>query len=53
MENYIISTYLFYLPLAVTIVTLVARVFFKNSIVFMMDIFSNRRPDCKEHQSAF
>lgn len=43
MENQIIViAYSVYLPIALLVTLLVARVLFKNSIVFMMDIFKGR-----------
>lgn len=42
MNNLIVSTYLVYLPVAIILTFLVARIFFKNSKVFMMDIFNGR-----------
>ncbi|MGN6648121.1 MAG: hypothetical protein ACTHJT_16475 [Cytophaga sp.] len=37
-----IKTYLIYLPIAITMTVLVARTLFKNSKIFMMDIFHGR-----------
>ncbi len=37
-----IKTYLIYLPLAIAMTVLVARVLFKNSKIFMLDIFHGR-----------
>ncbi len=43
MENlYIIKAYLIYLPLALGMTFFVARTLFKNSKVFMLDIFKGR-----------
>lgn len=38
----IVQTYLIYLPIAVTMTVLVARTLFKNSKIFMLDIFHGR-----------
>ena len=44
METSLLSiAYLIYLPIALVMTTLVARVLFKNSIVFMLDIFNGRQ----------
>ena len=40
--NLIVTTYLVYLPIAVILTFFVARIFFKNSKIFMMDIFRGR-----------
>jgi len=37
-----IKTYLIYLPIVITMTVLVARTLFKNSKIFMMDIFHGR-----------
>jgi len=37
-----IKTYLIYLPITITMTVLVARTLFKNSKIFMMDIFHGR-----------
>lgn len=37
-----VQTYLIYLPIAVTMTILVARTLFKNSKIFMLDIFHGR-----------
>lgn len=42
MKNLIVSTYLVYIPVAIMLTFFVARVFFKNSKVFMLDIFRGR-----------
>lgn len=42
MENYTVTTYFIYLPIALIMTTLVARVLFKNSKIFMLDIFRGR-----------
>ena len=42
MENYTVTTYFIYLPIALLMTTLVARVLFKNSKIFMLDIFRGR-----------
>ena len=42
MKNLIVSTYLVYLPVAIMLTFIVARIFFKNSKVFMLDIFRGR-----------
>lgn len=42
MENLIVNTYLVYLPVAIVLTFIVARIFFKNSKVFMLDIFRGR-----------
>lgn len=40
--NYIMIAYLVYLPIALLMTTLVANILFKNSRVFMLDIFHGR-----------
>lgn len=42
MTDYIVKTYIVYLPVALLITFGVARIFFKNSKIFMLDIFSGR-----------
>lgn len=42
MENLVVTTYIIYLPIAIVLTLLVARLFFKNSKIFMLDIFSGR-----------
>ena len=42
MKNLIVSSYLVYLPIALALTFFVARVFFRNSKVFMLDIFNGR-----------
>lgn len=42
MTDYIVNTYLLYLPVALILTFIVARIFFKNSKIFMLDIFSGR-----------
>ena len=42
MENLTVTTYLIYLPIVLLMTTLVARTLFKNSRVFMLDIFNGR-----------
>ena len=42
MENLIVRAYIVYLPLAVVLTFIVAKVFFKNSRIFMSDIFNGR-----------
>ncbi len=42
MKNAIVSTYMIYLPVAIILVFAVARIFFRNSRIFMMDIFRGR-----------
>lgn len=42
MKNLIVTTYITYLPFAVLLTLIVARIFFKNARIFMMDIFSGR-----------
>ena len=42
MENLIVRAYIVYLPLAVFLTFIVAKIFFKNSRIFMADIFSGR-----------
>ncbi len=43
MENLFVTTYIIYLPIAILLTLLVARLFFKNSKIFMLDIFSGRK----------
>jgi hypothetical protein len=43
MDNYIVTTYIAYLPVAILLTFVVARVFFSNSKIFMLDIFSGRQ----------
>jgi hypothetical protein len=42
MKNLIVSSYIVYLPLALMLTFVVARIFFKNSKIFMSDIFKGR-----------
>lgn len=42
MKNLIVNTYSIYLSIAIVLVFLVARIFFKNSKIFMLDIFRGR-----------
>lgn len=43
MKDLIVTTYIAYLPIAIFLTLIVARVFFKNSKIFMLDIFSGRQ----------
>jgi len=42
MTDLIVKTYIAYLPVAILLTFVVARIFFKNSKIFMLDIFSGR-----------
>lgn len=42
MENLIVTTYIIYLPITIVLTLIVARLFFRNSKIFMMDIFNGR-----------
>jgi len=42
MTDLIVKTYIAYLPIAILLTFIVARIFFKNSKIFMLDIFSGR-----------
>ncbi|MBR9859597.1 hypothetical protein GYB22_02380 [bacterium] len=42
MNNLIVTTYSIYLPIAILLTFIVAKIFFKNSRIFMMDIFRGR-----------
>lgn len=42
MTDFIVNTYIAYLPVALLLTFVVARIFFKNSKIFMLDIFSGR-----------
>ncbi len=42
MDNYIVKAYLIYLPIALILTLIVARIFFRNSKIFMSDIFRGR-----------
>lgn len=42
MENLIVRAYIVYLPVAVLLTFVVAKIFFKNSKIFMSDIFNGR-----------
>lgn len=42
MTDPIVTTYIAYLPVAILLTFIVARIFFKNSKIFMLDIFSGR-----------
>ena len=42
MENLIVRAYIVYLPVAVLLTFIVAKIFFKNSKIFMSDIFNGR-----------
>jgi hypothetical protein len=43
MTDLIVKTYIAYLPIAILLTFIVARIFFKNSKIFMLDIFSGRQ----------
>ncbi|PCJ67155.1 MAG: hypothetical protein COA58_02225 [Bacteroidetes bacterium] len=43
MKDLIVTTYIAYLPVAILLTFVVAKVFFKNSKIFMLDIFSGRQ----------
>lgn len=43
MTELIVKTYIAYLPIAILLTFVVARIFFKNSKIFMLDIFSGRQ----------
>jgi len=43
MDNLLVTTYMVYLPIAILLTLVVARLFFRNSKIFMMDIFSGRK----------
>tara|TARA_B100000614_G_C14408719_1_gene436851 strand:- start:44 stop:415 length:372 start_codon:yes stop_codon:yes gene_type:complete len=43
MENHIVITYLTYLPIVLMMTFLVAKILFKNSIIFILDIFKGRK----------
>lgn len=42
MKDLIVTTYATYLPIAILLTFLVARIFFKSSKIFMSDIFNGR-----------
>jgi hypothetical protein len=42
LTDLIVKTYIAYLPVAILLTFVVARIFFKNSKIFMLDIFSGR-----------
>ncbi len=42
MQNLIVTAYVVYLPVAILLTLVVAKVFFRNSKVFMSDIFKGR-----------
>jgi|AntRauTorckE5430_2_1112549.scaffolds.fasta_scaffold07892_2 hypothetical protein len=43
MTDLIVKTYIAYLPIAILLTFIVARIFFKNSKICMLDIFSGRQ----------
>jgi hypothetical protein len=43
MTDLIVKTYIAYLPIAILLTFIVASIFFKNSKIFMLDIFSGRQ----------
>jgi hypothetical protein len=43
MKDLIVTTYVAYLPVAILLTFFVARIFFKNSKIFMLDIFNQRQ----------
>jgi hypothetical protein len=43
MKDLIVTTYIAYLPVAILLTFFVARIFFKNSKIFMLDIFNQRQ----------
>ncbi len=42
MKNLIVPTYIVYLPIAIVLTFIVAKIFFRNSKIFMSDIFRGR-----------
>jgi hypothetical protein len=42
MKNLIVTSYIIYLPLALFLTLVVAKIFFRNSRIFMSDIFHGR-----------
>lgn len=42
MKNLIVTAYIVYLPVAILLTLVVAKVFFRNSKIFMSDIFRGR-----------
>ncbi|SEL92712.1 hypothetical protein [Parapedobacter koreensis] len=53
MENLIIIAYIIYLPLAIALTLYVAHTLFKNSIVYMEDIFAGRKEVAMATNSLF
>jgi hypothetical protein len=52
-NSYIIIAYLIYLPVALVLTWMVANTLFKNSLVFMRDIFSGREEIAKATNALF
>ena len=42
MKDLVVTTYSIYIPVAIILTFIVARIFFSNSRIFMMDIFRGR-----------
>lgn len=53
MENLIVISYVIYLPIALLLTYFVARTFFKNAFIFMMDIFRNREEIAQSTNKLF
>lgn len=53
MENLIVTAYLVYLPIVILLTYYVAHQLFKNSIVYMKDIFNGREEIAKATNTLF
>ena len=53
MENLTVIAYVIYLPIAISLTYYVAYVLFKNSTVYMNDIFLNRPDVAKATNNLF
>ncbi|MEL6135580.1 MAG: hypothetical protein AAFR59_19650, partial [Bacteroidota bacterium] len=51
--NNILIAYLIYLPIVILLTVFVSRTLFKNSLVFMMDIFNGRAPIAEATNKLF
>ena len=52
-NNYIITAYLIYLPVALLLTWIVAHTLFRNGLIFMRDIFFGREDIAKATNSLF
>lgn len=53
METFNLQAYVIYLPIAIIMTSIVARYLFKNSLVFMLDIFRGREKIAQSTNNLF